>query len=288
MKQFKALIIKDFNTYKKSFYMITIVFLVMYLLSVVTTFIGYSKHSANIHIFFNNLSTVNFNSFDISKASFLFNAGMATFISFFFMIFTLNLSGTALNSDYNYKCALFHRNLPISIWKISASRYIVTIFGSFLTMVVLSIFTSVLSNLMLMIVFKLSLSYSLLGLLKVLLPYFVNSLLMASIAFFFSAVFKRKAVGKGFIALLIIHFSIVYINFIFGTNIPYFLLELGKTISVHINYDTFSQLASDSFSELSSKILDSIWNIQTLLKILYSGLLFVISTLIINYKEITE
>lgn len=290
MKQFKALIIKDFNIYKSNFYKITIIFLSLYLLSVITSLIGYYHHSDQGHIFLNNLSINShaLNGFDLSKGSFVFNAGLTAIVSFFFMIFTISLSGSALNSDFEYKCSLFHRNLPISIWKISGSRFIVTIFGSFLTMLILVLFTSLISNIVLTSIVKISLTYSLLGILKVILPYTINSLLLASIAFFFSSIFKRKALGKGILILGIIHFSIVYLNFLFGLHIPYFLVKLAETISFHVDSHTFSQLANQSSSELASNIFASVFNFQTLLKLLYTGILFVISTLIMKYKEITE
>jgi hypothetical protein len=290
MKQFKALIIKDFNIYKKNFFTVTIVFLAMYLLGLATTLIGYYHNSGHIHIFFNQLSlhSDDISNFDLSKASYIFNASLAAFISFFFLIFTINISGNALNSDYEYKCALFHRNLPINIWKISGSRFIVTIFGSFLTLLVLLLFTSLLSNIIFASFVKISIVYSLLGILKVVLPYLINSLLLASIGFFFSSIFKRKAVGKGILILALIHFSIVYLNFLFGLHIPYFLLELGKTISFHVDSHTFSQITNQTFGKIFSNIFTSLFSFQTLLKIVYAGILFVISTLIIKYKEITE
>lgn len=291
MKQFKTLIIKDFNTYKKNFYTIVIILLSLYLLSLVTSLFGYYKHTNNIHsIFFNNVSinNINLSEFDVSKASFIFNAGLTAFISFFFLIFATSLSSNALNSDYEYKCALFHRNLPINVWKISGSRYIVTIFGSFLTMLFIALFTSLISSIVMLSIFKISLKYAFLGILKILLPYFANGLLLASIGFFFSSIFKRKALGKGFISLVIIHFSIVYINFIFGIHIPYFLMNIVRTISFHVNSSSLSMIASTSAHDMFTGILRDFFSLQTLLKLSYSFVLFIISTLIFKYKEITE
>jgi predicted membrane channel-forming protein YqfA (hemolysin III family) len=111
------------------------------------------------------------------------------------------------------------------------------------------------------------------------------AILIGSIAYFFSSVFKDKAFLKGAALILGIQVLFGIMNVWFKWSLPLpasFLLSLFR---VDIN-----MMGAESATEISNFINqrwnEVLWNMKVVWQLLFSGAMFIVGTLIYNFKEV--
>ena len=204
MNKFKALIWKDYHIHKKTLFIPFWIILGFYALITLSMTVGYFRGDLQIAQF-------QFDSQDLAVPSIIFfiNALLLGLPGFIAILFTITLSQSALNDDMRRNCELFHRSQPVSFWLRSLSKYVVTIGGNWLVLLIIAVFNYLVANSILAYFGQFSLGASLNGMLLSFVYFVKISLLIGSITFLLSAIFKDKAFFTGVGILLGFQFLFV-------------------------------------------------------------------------------
>lgn len=282
MNKFKALIIKDFTINRKTLFTPFWITLGFYALILISLAIGYFKGDMTI-------SGLEYMQDDVQIPALIFaiNMGLVGLPGLIAVLFTITLTQSALNDDLKRNCELFHRSQPVSYWLRSLSKYTVSIGGNWLVLLVVTLFNFLVVNIILAFFGQFSLGASLSGMLVSYLYFLKVSLLIGSITFLFSAIFKDKSFFTGVGILLGIQFLFMLLNLILGWKLPLPLKYITDLFSIQnqmnlegdpstINYVLFVKEAWRM----------SILNWKSVLQLAVSAILFALSTIIYNSKEV--
>lgn len=190
MQQFKALLIKEWNTHRKSFLTPTWVLMTIYLLSLVTFVYGSIRYGLPSIV----------QTMDAPEnqeiALWILHYAATIFIAGISILTTLVLTEATLNHDYIKRCEIFHLSQPVSLKKILAAKAIFVSVGIFLQYLVLMLVNYLVMSVgMAILGFN---SYSL-GFNAVLytIPYIITSMLMLiPTLWFFTCVFRKNSFIK--------------------------------------------------------------------------------------------
>jgi hypothetical protein len=232
MRVLAALVIKDLQANKKSL-MIPIWFLLgSYVLLAFTMIVTSATGRGNMAFSF--IPPEWLQNANIQKMmSFIMQ--IVVFFSFYGLVFAISmalLSSTMLNQDIKHKCELFHRSQPVSILKITTSRYIAGIGGPLGLAFIIGIINMLLSISLVSIFTPMHVNMwmSLNGFMLSWLHFCVAMMVFGSILFVFSAIFKENAFGLGLCGFGVLHILAFILNKIYGWKVPLMLNELYKLI----------------------------------------------------------
>jgi len=220
-------------------------------------------------------------------------------------------SSHILNKDIKNKCELFHRSLPVSIWKIVASRFIIGIGGFIVVSLVLGIIHYLVLSLLFLFNFPIKMDWWL-GLNGFLLGWAhlaIAMLVAGSINGVLSATFKEYQnmyIGLGVLGIEVVTRTL---NYLYGLGIPSLFISIRDLvfsgfydvqrtavgISSKINCITVSGLSESEVMlkavQLPESFLSGMW--ATLFswsigfKLLFAALMFVLATAIYHRREVT-
>ena len=148
MNKFKALLIKDFQTNKKTLYMPLWITAIFYSLILIGFIIAYFRGELQLNLF-----SINFDdTTPITTINYFSNLAIASFPGTLCLIFTIILSQSALNEDIKRNFELFHRSQPVSLWKRVFSKFTVSVLGNWIIFLMIIAFNFIVVNLVLLIV----------------------------------------------------------------------------------------------------------------------------------------
>jgi hypothetical protein len=232
MNPLKALIIKDFQANKKMLMMPIWYLLGSYVIMIASMIFASMNGDKNVTISGIPLELLANNNLHMIMS---FGIQAAMFFGFMGFIFAISMSATSstmLNQDIKHKCELFHRSQPVSIWKITGSRFIAGVGGQLALALVIGVINMILSIIVISMTtpMRIDLWMSLNGFLLSWMHFSIALLVLGSILFLASSIFKDNAFGitiGGFGALQIVAF---FLNKIYHWNIPYILNAIYKLI----------------------------------------------------------
>lgn len=231
MTPFKALVIKDLQANKKGL-MVPIWFMLgSYAIFALSSIFAVGSGNANASFSGIPLSFLANNSLH-EMLSFALQAAMFfSFLGFVFVISLSFMSGTTLNQDVKNKCELFHRSQPVSIWKITGSRYLVGIGGPITLSFILGIINMLVSFLVINLTtpMQIDLWMSLNGFMLSWLHFSIALMVLGSIQFLFSAANKENSY-YGFAGIFALQAVTFAVNKSYGWHLPYILKILYKLI----------------------------------------------------------
>jgi hypothetical protein len=307
MKTLQALVIKDLQANRKIL-MVPVWFLLgMYVIMGLSIAYAVASGSTNVNVSgipLNLLGNPNLH----QMMSFVMQSAM--FFGFVAMIFVISMSiisSSLLNQDIKHKCELFHRSQPVSVWKLTASRYIAGIGGLIAMSLLIGIINMFLSNLMATILTPMRVDWwmSLNGLILSWLHFSVAMLVLGSILFLLSAIFKDHAFGLGVGGLGVLQLLTLILNKLYGWKIPYILNAIFKLITsgiakINLVLPNTYQFGIVSVQpgqdpDLSTFVIPQhfLYNLWTTLftwdiafKLLFCGVMFVLATLLYRQREV--
>lgn len=283
MYKFKALLKKDLQIGRKTIIMPVWIVLGYYVLVALGILIAWIKTDFSF-----DLSEIDFTDApNLYLLSYIAGIAIMSFPTILAVIFTLILTQSSLNEDLRRGSELFHRSQPISVWWRSLSKYITGIAGNWLTFIAIGVLNIILVVIGLSLVHQLRLDFLLAGWLQAFVSMMKITLIVGSICFFFSAIFKDKAFLQGLAMLVGIQFLIWILNLLLGWNLPLPINYLYKLVDISSfnNLETFVT-EKDVRYLINRNWQDLILSWKTFLQMLFSGLLFFLSTLIYKGKEI--
>jgi ABC-type transport system involved in multi-copper enzyme maturation permease subunit len=279
MNKFKTLLIKDFHTNKKTLLMPFWITAGFYALMIIGLIIAYFRGEIPMDFF--RIDGVP----AFPALNYMSNLAMASMPGTLCLIFTIMLAQGALNEDIRRNYELFHRSQPVSLWKRVTSKFTISVLGSWVVFFAIVLFNFILTNIVLAIIGQFHFSSAFSGMLQAGVATLRYAILIGSIAYFFSSVFKDKAFLKGAALILGIQVLFGIMNVWFKWSLPLpasFLLSLFR---VDIN-----MMGAESATEISNFINqrwnEVLWNMKVVWQLLFSGAMFIVGTLIYNFKEV--
>lgn len=307
MKQLKALIIKDIHTNKKFFFLPMWLMLSLYLLIGVVFTIARAKSGTCINwggvpsTFLTGSAFADFFSFAIQVGLYFGIVGI---------IFGIPIMGACtfiLNGDVKEKCELFHRSQPVSVWKLTASRYIVIIGG----LIVLSLFVGIIqlitSNIMISVYtpMQVNLWMALNGMLISWLHLSISIGVIGSIGFLLSAIFKENAFGKGALVLAVLEIAVFIVNYFLNLGVPspfaglvrLMFSSISTFVSEFPNVNYAFNVSTNKFNslypntvptqaEILSKAWSSLFTWGVALRLAVCGALYTLATCVYHRREV--
>jgi len=283
MNKFKALLIKDLQINKKILMMPVWILLGYYLLVLLGLGVAYVR--SDFHFSLSDIHMPDMSTLYI--VSYLAGIGIMSFPGIMAGIFTLILTQSALNEDIRRNSELFHRSQPVSLWLRTLSKYVSGIAGNWLTYLGLGLFNLIIVTIVLALVHQLRFDFLMAGWLQAFVATMKITLIVGSICFFFSSIFKDKAFLQGLAILVGIQFLIWIFNTMFGWNLPLplnYLYDLIGTNSIK-GFDSYVT-ETEVVRFINRNWQDLVLSWRNLIQILFSGALFICSTIIYKNKEI--
>jgi MFS family permease len=307
MTSLKALIIKDLQANRKV--LLIPIWFVLSMYAVLAVSIAYATTSGNTNMYVSGipldlLANENLHrmmSFVMQSAMFIGSLGMI------FAMSMLIISSSLLNQDIKRKCELFHRSQPVSVWQITASRFIAGIGGLLGLALAIGVFNMILSNILAMSLTPMRVDWwmSINGLVLSWLHFSIAMLVLGSSLFLFSSIFRDNAFIIGYGSLGLIQVITIILNKLYGWKIPYILSAIFKLImsgilsisSVLPTSQQFGLITVRTGQEpnLASFIVPEhfLYNLWTTLftwniafKLLFCVVMFVLATCIYHRREV--
>jgi len=301
MKQLKALVIKDALVSRKGLLSSAWLFFGIYALLLVGIIIGYIRDGSFIHVSDYNPQTATF--IQGHLVSYISNALAMLLPAILVGLTTLFYSSHALNHDVSEKCEMFHRCLPVSIWKISTSRYIVNVFGFVAMLFALGLINFIFMNIGYIVsvgkLYPWHFGSAFIGFIQSFIAFGIIILIEASILFALSGIFRRKALTRAFsylmaYELLGIIFRKLGVFDIPSLIQPLFLYVVGfdtQANFMNFNMSKMQILANTghlSFNTLTAQGWEAVLTWQNALRVLSCSIWFLIGTICYQYREVKE
>ena len=287
MKQFKALVLKEWRTHWGV--LLTPAWLTAGVLLV--TLIGFVIAWAN------GLPVMGGNTEQYMKmageyrslilwAANVFGATMLSFAAFLALI---SLPDLLLNSGYKRKCEIFHLSQPVKMSKILLSKYSFMVLGTYLQIVIIALVFGTLVSLYVnsFVGGDFGLVYN--GLALGLIGRFLPLLFTASLAWFFAALNKKNYLLMAIVIFAGIEIGVRLINFQVGTHIPSinaYVAKLGG-MNIHVGTNPMAGLTGNNTMEMISQAWRSIFDSYTWQRILWAIVLYLGGSWLYQRREIS-
>lgn len=307
MKAFQALLVKDCHTHKKLLLVPVWIILALYLLTLVMIVYAALHNPDSITV--GGVPNEFLNNPDLNRmVSFALQAGL--FLGFIGLVFAIPtaISGSILlNGDIKGKCELFHRSQPVSVWQVTASRFIVGIGGMLALALGIGLLQYLAGNLLLVIFTPLRVDWwlSLNGMLLGWAHLSVSLLVLGSVCFLLSSVFKDNAFGKGALVLAAVELAVHAANYFLKAGIPSpfgLLRDLVMSnlrdfthtfptmqYGIQFNHKVSGEAAMAAF-QIPSRFLGTLWSSLfswgVALKLFASALLYTLATCLYQRREV--
>ena len=278
MKQFKALLIKEWQTHWKTLLLPAWFLLAVYAFNLVIFIYSYFKFGSELNVFISARHA------QIDELIWGLYFGSSIILGFLASLAALILADGVINQDAVKKCEIFHYSLPVSLQKILLSKLAFVTVGSFLIFVVLAALNSLVMSAFLAIFGFADLSLALNGLLNS-IPYTIIFLLFFPAVYgFFASLFKKNAFGGMIGTFVMIDIMIYLLDMWLNTGTfsvqRYFMGVIGtplRTTALMLS-GQYSRLELYAWQDLSSK--------DSLIRFGISAILIVATYFIIKRREL--
>lgn len=283
MKQFKALLLKEWRTHWTS--ILTPAWFTggVYAIALLGLILGLIKGNG---INFNSMS----GDFPAGMASFMLwtsTAGATMLLGSIGIISAIALADSMLNGGFKRRCEILHLSQPVKISKIVMAKYTIIIGGTIIMLAVLSLLNSLVISAAFAYFAKTHLYFGLCGWLQGSIEISLSLIFVASMYWFFAGLFKRKSFFMGTLTILAIQATISILNYTAGLHIPSLLQYIGRLASVNLSVNA-QQVAQELTN--ATALIDSKWqqmlSWDTVLKIIYAVIFYFGGFLLYKRREL--
>ncbi len=293
MKQFKALILKEYNTHKKQFLVAIWINLGVYAAIIIGLIIDFVRNG--------KLNVISLNSSDFGQFSpDLIMWGVNFFLAIVPAVLIFFVAGVVteniLNEDFKKKCAIFHLSQPVNLWKIIGSK-VAAITGIFsIVLLLLTLLNGIVVSTIMSFLFKSNFGYGMIAMVQSYLLNITNIIFFTSISWIFSSMFTEKS-GIKSVGLIIGYETTrgILLN-ISGIKLPSFVMYTTKLAfnnlhTVGVNFQTTKKFytilpQNDQLRLIIQETWLSILNGEMVLKLVISVGLFALSYYFYKKREI--
>lgn len=284
MKQFKALVRKEWQTHRGSILIplwFTCAVYATGLLGVIINLIKEGKITIMTGGY--KVSAV-----EVSAGLYGVSSALMAMLGTVSIITAIILADGMINGAFKRKCEILHLSQPVSMLKVLSAKYGLLILGSSLLMVVLGLINSLVLGLMINIWMPVNLYYAMVGWAQSSIAIFFSLLLLASYYWLSAAFFKRKSFFMGTLVIIGIEIVIAVLNYTARLSIPSLMAYVGSLVSIQVHVEP--QMATRlglNLDRLISMQWQNIISWTALLKVLYSAVFFAGGYWFYNRRELS-
>lgn len=279
MKQFKALIIKEWQTYWKIMLSPAWFLLANYAFILIIFIYTYFTSNSEMNILVSSQQG------NLDALIWGVHFGSSILLGFLATLGSMNLADNVINQDSIRKCDIFHYSLPVSLKKIIASKYIFVIFGSFVTFVVLAVANSILMSAISSIYGLSNLSLGLNGVMNA-IPYTLMSLLVfPPLCGFFASIFKRNSFISMLGIIILLDIMLYMLNIWLGVGYFSIYRYYMRVLAAPLN--TITMILSGQYPSFSFFAWQDISHIDTLIRLGISCVLIVGTYFLVKRRELS-
>lgn len=204
------------------------------------------------------------------------------------IISAITLSDSMINGGFKRKCEILHLSQPVSLIKIISVKYAMLTFGTILLFAGLGLVNSLVISFVQAYYTSAHIYFGLIAWFQATIEISLSLIFLASIYWFFAGVYKRKSFFFGTLTILGIQAAISIWNYTAGLHIPSLLGYIVRLGSIQFNVqpshlnggiNRVLMLCEGKWQHLLS------WD--SVLKLLYSSVLFVAGYFLYKRKELT-
>ena len=291
MQQFKALLIKEFWTHKKSATAPMFVLIALYLGIGLIIFISYLKMGSEGVV----LGSTTIGSDDIMDMFTYWSIGYFNLLlpMSITMIVYLGMTTSMINDDYKQKCTLFHCSFPVSIMSRILAKLVFLLSLTLAMSIVFSIINFILIGIIMFrhIDFIPYFKYYSIGSIQCSIIFNIHIFLILGFVWMFSAFFKEKTFTKTFLALMIAYSFLFFFAYAFGFTKSYNAF-VGNIFTFFIPNSGFSSFGdimpeySIGVREMIFRVWANILRYKVLSRFMVGGMMFGIGTYILSKREV--
>ncbi len=283
MKQFKALIKKEYATHKKVLLTPLWVLIGVYVLNLAGIFINWIR-TGNINI----AAYINFSHANQPNSLIWIICYFATlFIGYIALFSSAGLADSLINDDYRKKCEILHLSQPISLIKIMAAKLYLVIVVSLIITLLLSLLNALILSIALKAMAGSSIGIGLIGAIQGFASFVCSFLFAVTLSWFLATIFKNKGLLYPILILAGIEITTIVLNGVNGWSIPSLVSYLMRLVFGNVTSGTMS------LADLAVPIrvvIDSLWSkllsTDNLMRLIYSLLAVSGSYFIYKRREI--
>lgn len=210
MKQFKALLIKEWHTHKSVFLIPSLVLGAFFLLLILVSLFARIRYGA---------PQINLEAMDgLSTILVLRNLHyvVSVVLGGFAVIASVQLTDHLLNQDYVKKCEILHHSQPVSLAKMLWAKFVFSVPLMMVQFAVLAVISSLILSAVAAFMGYKSWGF---GLAAVLSPFwliFIAMMTISSLIWLFSCAFRKQAMMKSFVTLAVIELLRLWLMNLWG------------------------------------------------------------------------
>jgi ABC-type transport system involved in multi-copper enzyme maturation permease subunit len=275
MKQYKALIIKEWHTHRNTFLVPSYVLAVFLLLSTLVSVFARIRYGA---------PTINLNvsgSFGAMLVLRNLHYLMSVVLGWFVIVISLQLNDNLLNHDFQKKCEIMHGSQPVSMVKVLAAKFTFSVpmmMGQYLILAILS------SLILSAVVAFLGFNSWIMGLKAMLSPallVFVSMMVLSSVMWLFSSVFRKKAFLNLYVTLIVIESLRMILIHLWGVS------NVFSPLRYYIQAFTMPFSILNIQSTQVSLVMESVFSQQNLIRLGVSILMYIAGYFIYRRRELS-
>ena len=267
MKQFKTLLISEYQKRKSLYWWPVWIVAGLTVLSFIALLIAWIVESPDI-VMYGNDGTKDGNLIGMYGTMFGFGT--------IFWAFVALMTQSSLNRERQLGSDLFFRSQPVSFWKVTGAKYLMHLFGSSILLLGLGIiFSLILSTVAAFTNGGFYLGQALWGTFLGWLNYLKVVMVFGSLLFLFSAIFKNNALLLGAAALGLLEgiLAIIEAIFKFRFRLPDVFVSLGRMTG---------NMGLDEIDSVNMKMVMGDWNI--LVGLIFAILCFTLGSYIYKLR----
>lgn len=198
MRQFKALVIKEWHTHKHTFLIPSYVLASFFTMSALVSIYALIRYGGpNLYL----EADSGFSAMDALRSLYYV---MSVILGWFAIVASLPLADNLLNQDYHKKCEIMHHSQPVSLIKMLAAKLSLAIPLMLLQYLILAIIGwFIVASVAAILGFN-SWGFGLITILSPMPLVFVSMLTLSSVFWLFSCAFRKQAVMKLWISFVVI------------------------------------------------------------------------------------
>lgn len=198
MKQFKALLIKEWHTHKLAFLVPSIVLGAFLVLATLISIYGKIRYGGSIL----NIGTESeFNALVVFKTAHYF---MSVILGILALYTSIGLTDNLLNGDYLKKCEIMHHSQPVSLVKILSAKFVFSVPMMLVQYMILAVITSLILSAVAAFLGFNSWGYGLAAAMRPFIFIFIAMMGVSSLVSVFASAFRKQALGKMILTLIVL------------------------------------------------------------------------------------
>ena len=281
MKQFKALLIKEWQTHWATLIAPAWFVCGVYAIGILGLILNLLKGTGSVQVW---------GSIPLGMENYILwssSAGLTMLLGSVGIISAIILADSMLNGGYKRHCEILHLSQPVSLIKIVGAKYLMLTLGMIIQIAAITFVNVLVLSLLMGYNSGASMYVGLSGWIQGFIEIALSLLFTSSLYWFFAGLFKRKSFFMGTLTILAIQVAISILNWTAGFQIPSFLGYIGRLAAVNISFDPSSATVN---SANITALIDSHWQQfmvwDTVMKLVYSIIFYFGGFFLYKHREL--